>query len=173
MKTNQAVQNFLDYHRTNSKNTLHNCSYILGYCQVKFGEREIESITPDEILDFLTELAVNSKQTTKRLRYSNLKSLFNQIQSTFLPGLNDPCNSPTLKKVFRFKVAKHWPMIEKDIIDEIIFRTENPRNRLMMELMACGGLRIGEVLKLELVVSSLLIGGLYRTCEIICFHKVL
>ena len=40
-------------------------------------------------------------------------------------------------------------MIEKDIIDEIIFRTENPRNRLMLELMARGGLRIGEVLNLR------------------------
>ena len=51
MKKNQAVQNFIDYHRANSKkNTLHNYSYILGYFQIKFGKREIESITPDEIL---------------------------------------------------------------------------------------------------------------------------
>jgi len=65
MKTNQAVKNFLDYHRTNSKkNTLRNYSYILGYFQIKFGEREIESITPDEILGFLTELTINPKQTT-------------------------------------------------------------------------------------------------------------
>ena len=40
-------------------------------------------------------------------------------------------------------------MIEKDIIDEDIFRTENHRNRLMLELMTRGGLRIGEVLKLK------------------------
>jgi integrase/recombinase XerD len=40
-------------------------------------------------------------------------------------------------------------MIEKDIIDEIIFRTDHPRNRLMLELMARGGLRIGEVLNLR------------------------
>ena len=40
-------------------------------------------------------------------------------------------------------------MIEKDIIDEIIFRTDNPRNRLMLELMARGGMRIGEVLNLR------------------------
>ena len=30
----------------------------------------------------------------------------------------------------------------------MIFRTEDPRNRLMLELMARGGMRIGEVLKL-------------------------
>jgi integrase len=35
------------------------------------------------------------------------------------------------------------------LIDEIIFKTENPRNRIMLELMAKGGMRIGEVLKIR------------------------
>ena len=39
-------------------------------------------------------------------------------------------------------------MIEKETVDEIIFKTSNVRNRLMLELMARGGMRIGEVLKL-------------------------
>lgn len=34
--------------------------------------------------------------------------------------------------------------------DEIIFRTVKVRNRLMLELMARGGMRIGDVLKLRL-----------------------
>ena len=33
-------------------------------------------------------------------------------------------------------------------MDEMIFRTQKPRNRLMLELMARGGMRIGEVLKI-------------------------
>ena len=40
-------------------------------------------------------------------------------------------------------------MIEKDIIDETIFRTDNPRNRAMLELIARSGMRIGEVLNLR------------------------
>jgi len=39
--------------------------------------------------------------------------------------------------------------LEKDVVDEIIFKTDNIRNRLMLELMARGGMRIGEVLKLR------------------------
>jgi integrase len=35
------------------------------------------------------------------------------------------------------------------LIDEIIFKVTNPRNRIMMELMAKGGMRIGEVLKIR------------------------
>ena len=34
------------------------------------------------------------------------------------------------------------------MVDEIIFKVENTRDRLMLELMARGGMRIGEVLKL-------------------------
>ena len=34
-------------------------------------------------------------------------------------------------------------------MDEIIFKTDNLRNRLILELMARGGMRIGEVLKLR------------------------
>ena len=34
------------------------------------------------------------------------------------------------------------------MVDEIIFRTENQRNRIMLELMARGCMRIGEVLNL-------------------------
>ena len=52
--------------------------YVLGYFQIEFGEREVESITPDDILKFLTELTANAKPTTKRLRYSNIKSFFDQ-----------------------------------------------------------------------------------------------
>ena len=53
-----------------------------------------------------------------------------------------------LRKLFRPKAAFHWDMIEKETVDEIIFRTTNIRDRLILELMARGGMRIGEVLKL-------------------------
>ena len=42
----------------------------------------------------------------------------------------------------------HWQVQEKETIDEVIFRTTKVRNRLMLELMARGGMRVGEVLKL-------------------------
>jgi len=41
------------------KNTYRNYSYALGYFQIEFGDREIESITQDDILEFLTELTTN------------------------------------------------------------------------------------------------------------------
>ena len=49
-KTGCSKFHRLSQSKFEKKNTLRNYSYILGYFQIKFGEREIESITPDEIL---------------------------------------------------------------------------------------------------------------------------
>jgi len=38
------------------------------------------------------------------------------------------------------KPSYNWNIIEKETVDEIIFRTSKPRNRLMLELMARGGM---------------------------------
>ena len=53
-----------------------------------------------------------------------------------------------LKKFFRLGKLVQWQVQEKEIIDEVIFRTTKVRNRLTLELMARGGMRVGEVLKL-------------------------
>ena len=53
-----------------------------------------------------------------------------------------------LRQLFRATTPPYWDFIEKETIDEIIFRTTMIRNRLILELMARGGMMIGEVLKL-------------------------
>jgi integrase len=54
-----------------------------------------------------------------------------------------------LRKMFRERPPQQWKIVEKDMVDEIIFRTMKPRNRIMLELMARGGMRVGEVLKIR------------------------
>jgi integrase len=54
------------------------------------------------------------------------------------------------KRIFRPAEATQWNIFDKEVVDELIFRTTNQRNRLMLELMARGGMRISEVLKLTL-----------------------
>jgi len=67
------------------------------------------------------------------------------------PALINPCESPLLQKTFRVSKGRQWTILDKDVVDEIIFKTDNQRNRLMIELMARGGMRIGEVLKLRVM----------------------
>ena len=55
---------------------------------------------------------------------------------------------PMLRKIYRPGKPVLWDVVEKETVDEIIFRTTKLRNRLILELMARGGMRVGEVLKL-------------------------
>ena len=131
------------------KNTVKNYAFIFTKFQGEFGDREVDSITPDEILSFLTKLTDGTKQTTKRNRYSSLKAFFNYIKDSIDPNIQNPCDTPILRKIFKDRKPPPWPIIEKELIDEIIFKTVNPRNRIMLELMARGGMRVGEVLKIR------------------------
>jgi len=64
------------------KNTLRNYSFVLARFGESFGERDIESITTDETLSFLTQITHGTKQTTKRSRYSLLTAFSNFIKNS-------------------------------------------------------------------------------------------
>ena len=130
------------------KNTTRTYQSILSKLNAQFGEKELDSLTPDEILSFLTDINQRTNQLTKRTRYSQLTSFFNFITQNLDPDFRSPCDTPMLKKLFRSPGPIRWAILEKEVVDEIIFRTIKPRNRLILELMARGGMRIGEVLKL-------------------------
>jgi hypothetical protein len=44
------------------------------------------------------------------------------------------------KKHFRLAKTNHCDTVEKEVVDEIIFRTTKTRNRLILELTARGGM---------------------------------
>ena len=75
-----------------------------------------------------------------------LSSFYNFSINTALPALTNPCNTAVIKKLFKRPQAIQWQIVDKETIYEIIFRTMNARNRLMLERMTRGGMRIGEVL---------------------------
>ncbi len=99
----------------------------------------------------MTEDCESQKQSTKRFKYTILKNFFNFIKTTTASNIANPCDTPVLSKTFRLAKGHQWTILEKDVVDEIIFKTDNHRNRLMLELMARGGMRIGEVLKLRVI----------------------
>jgi integrase len=125
-----------------------NYEFIFNQFQTEFGGRSVDTFTPDEILSFITKLTDGTKQTTKHNRYSSLKAFFNFIINSIDPNIKNPCDTPILRKISKDRKSLPWPIIEKKLIDEIIFKTVIPRNRIMLELMARGGMRGGEVLKL-------------------------
>ncbi len=113
-----------------------------------FGDRPLHEINTEAIQGFLTGYTTGCTNATKRARFSFVNAFFNFIRDNVDHAIQNPCNTKTLKRMFRPRVSRSWKILEKDVVDEMIFRTDNDRDRLMLELMARAGMRIGEVLKL-------------------------
>jgi integrase/recombinase XerD len=149
MKVKKAVRHHLEYHNANSQKNTNRCvEFVLRKFDNHFGEMPLDLVSEEDCLTFLTKLTHNRKQTTKRNRYSVLSSFYNFTIGTTQPDLRNPCNNSVIKKIFRQPQPIQPRIFDKDIIDEIIFRTMSARNRLMLELMARAGMRISEVLNL-------------------------
>jgi integrase/recombinase XerD len=90
-----------------------------------------------------------TSQNTKKLRFTLISAFFNFVKNSLDSKITNPCDNPALRKLFRAGKFTQLKILEKDAVDEIIFRTSNQRNRLILELMARSGMRVGEVLKLK------------------------
>ncbi|HUT70920.1 MAG TPA: site-specific integrase [Desulfatiglandales bacterium] len=149
MQISEAAKLWLEYHKSHSKeNSIRAYRLVLTQLCKEFGSENLEDITTERILFFLNRITEGKKRQTKRTRYSHLLAFFNFIKNNLDQEVRNPCDTPMLKKLFRARPSYHWNIIEKETVDEVIFRTSKPRNRLMLELMARGGMRISEVLKL-------------------------
>ncbi len=118
------------------KNTIKACEFVLTRFTAHFGKRDLAGISNEEVLNFLLLLTKGNKQATKRNRYSVLSTFYNFSINNVLPALTNPRNTAVIKKIFKRPHAIQWQIVDKGTIDEIIFRTTNVRNRLMLELMA-------------------------------------
>jgi integrase/recombinase XerD len=146
MKVAKGIDLYLDYHRLNfQKNTNRTYGALLSKFRDPFPDRDLDSVSPEEVLSFLVNLNNGYKQLTKHTGYSYLKAFFNFIRNNLDGQLQNLCDTPMLKKLFRPGKLARWQILEKETIDEAIFRTTKARNRLMLELMARGGMRVGEV----------------------------
>jgi len=76
----------------------------LAVFKKEFGHSAISKITSEDIMNFLVKVTVGQKQTTKKLKYSLLKALFNFIKGAIDSTMTNPCDTPLLRKTF--KVAK-------------------------------------------------------------------
>ena len=149
MKVSKAIEICLDYHRNYSKpNTIRSYEAILTRFGLIFGDKDLKEISSEDILTFLSKITDGRKQQTRQARYSHLAAFFNFIINNIDELIQNPCANQLLKKLYKTNTLVQWDSFEKETIDEIIFRTTKPRNRLILELMARGGMRIGEVLKL-------------------------
>jgi len=150
MDTTEAINAFKKYEMTNHKEGTR-----LGYVQFltlfqnTFDGRIVESVSVDEISQFLESYTTNVAKTTRRLRYSQVKAFFNFLISECSLPIQNPCDHPIVAKQYKNPRQAARKILEKEVVDEFIYSTTCARDRLIIELQARCGLRVGEVLKLK------------------------
>jgi len=131
------------------KNTVITYGFVFARFQTEFEKRPINKITSEEIFSFLAALTEGKKQSTKYTWCAVLRAFFNHILHRCQLSFQNPCDSLMIRRVFRPPRIGAIPIIDREAVDEIIYTTKDKRNRLLLELQARGGMRIGEVLKLR------------------------
>ena len=148
-----TIQEGIELFRTHQKSqarekTRESYAYLLRNLEALFGETATDAITPEDIHQFLLTVTDGRARSSARLRYAQVKAFFNLLLEHGKITSN-PCDDMMLRKTFRAPRYKDRDVVAREVVDEIIYRCRKPRNRLIMELQARCGLRIGEVLKLR------------------------
>jgi integrase len=150
MTIKKAIEHFKQHQKTSlKKRTQAGYKKLLESFQFEFGNREVESIKAEELCRFLETFTDGLARATRRLRYAQLRALFNFVIDTFEMNIKNPCCVPQLFKSFKNIQQRPRKILDKETVDEIIFNSKNTRDRLILELQARCGLRIGEVLNLK------------------------
>jgi integrase len=150
MTVKEAIQLFQCHQRSNVRErTLNSYAYPLQRFRSQYGERQLESVTPDELFTFLENLTQCHARSTRRLRYAQIKSFFTFIMETCGLSVKNPCHAPLLSKTFRMPRQIQRKILDRETVDEMVYSTTSARDRLIVELQARCGLRIGELLHLR------------------------
>lgn len=149
MKVTEAITVFKNHQRSNLKQrTQQSYHYILHRFETLLGDRPFESIGPEEIHQFLEVLTEQSSKSTRRLRYAQMKAFYNLMIESCCLDIKNPCSASILSKSFKMPKREARKILDKETVGEMIYNTRCLRDRLVLELQARCGLRIGEVLRL-------------------------
>jgi integrase/recombinase XerD len=149
MKTKEAIALFQTYQRSSRrKRTLQSYLTMLNQFKALYGETVFENIGSDEVYRFLEDVTQGRARSTRRLRYAQLKAVFNFVINRCDLDMKNPCNTSLLSKTFRTPRQSPRRIFEKEA-NEIIYNTKNLRDRLILELQALCGVRVGESLKIK------------------------
>ena len=122
---------------------------LLQRLEARFADRSFDSIGSEEIYQFLESLTEKLSKSTRRLRYAQLKAFCNFLIEKFNLNLRNPCNAPLLARAFKTPRPVARRILDRETVEELIYKAKDLRDRLIVELQARCGLRIGELLKIK------------------------
>jgi len=150
MTLKEAIILFGYHQRSNLKpRTVRSYQPLIQRFEAEFGDRSFDSIGSDEIFQFLETVTGNHSRSTRRLRYAQLKAFFNFLIDKCNSNMKNPCDAPLLSKAFKTPKQIARRILDREIVEELIYNTQTLRDRLILELQARCGLRIGETLKIK------------------------
>ena len=150
MTVREAINVFVQYIQINHKGrTIDNYRYLLDRFQTAYADCAVDSVSPEEIFQFLERLTRSLAKNNRRLRYAQLKAFYNFIIVRCSFTIKNPCDAPLVKKSFRTPRQAFRKILDKEIVDEMIYKTHRLRDRLILELQARCALRIGELLNIR------------------------
>lgn len=146
----QAVNLYLTYLENNTRpNTVRSFRFVLTKFAAFFSDSEMQDIKESDIIEFIGDVTDHCSLSTKNSRVGVLRAFYNFIIDTTEADYPNPCLRPMIRKLFKTPRGSSPKLLEKDLIDEIIFRTVDKRDRLILELMGRSGMRIGEVMNIR------------------------
>jgi integrase/recombinase XerD len=150
MNISEAIEFFKNRHLSTLKRST-NMGYLLFFNNLKvhFDDRPVDSITSDEIEQFLESFTGRVSKGTRHLRYAQTTAFFNFVINECDLNIKNPCSHVMLARHFKSPKPAARTILDKELVDELIYSTTSPMFRLILELQARCGLRIGEVLKLK------------------------
>jgi len=150
MTIKEAITLF-GYHQRSSQKprTIQSYRPLLRKIEGRFAGRSFDSIGSDEIYHLLETLTEAQSKSTRRLRYAQMKAFYNFLIEKSDSNMRNPCNAPILAKAFKTPKPVSRRILDRETVEEVIYNTKNLRDRLMVELQARCGLRIGESLKIK------------------------
>ena len=150
MRISEAIELFQNHQRSTLRpRTIASYRHFLQRFESQFGEHTFDSVKADDLWRFLETLAQNLSKSTRHLRYTQLKSFYNFCIEKRDLNIRNPCATPLLSKAFKRPKQVARRILDKEMVEEMVYNAKNPRDRLIVELQARCGLRIGESLKIK------------------------
>ena len=150
MKVSLALKIFRDYQKANLRSsTVAGYRYLINLFEGFFGGKDISSISSEDLYHFLEMITESNSKSTKGHRYAQLKAFLNFTITNYEMNVPNPLDTPLMRKTFRKPKTKPRKTLPKEIVDELVFNCKDLRDRLILELQARCGARIGEVLKIR------------------------
>ncbi len=137
MNTLEGI-NFFRYHHVSTlkQSTQHSYNYLLSKLRYSFADQPLNAISPDDISRFLESIVGTASRSTRRLKYAQVKAFFNYVIDECALDIKNPCAYTLLSKQFRTPKQMLKKILDKELVDELIYKTTSTRDRLILELQA-------------------------------------